>query len=177
MSDGGRRRASSSTRLAASWRTVVLYVAALLGVVCLVSTVVVLALGLKPIVFGSDAMSPAISSGDLALARNVTAGDIGAGDIVSVDNRAGERITHRVVSVRPFGNSIRLTLKADDAVAPDVEAYEVTSADKVVTVIPWFGHVVGSPVGLAVGATFVAALAVVIFVPRRRLQGARRAAG
>ena len=174
MADGGRRRASSSTRLAASWRTVVLYVAALLGVICLVSTIAVLALGLKPIVFGSDSMSPAIHSGDLALARNLPAGDIGVGDIVSVDDRAGQRVTHRVVSVRPFGNSIRLTLKADGAAAPDVEAYEVTSADKVVTVIPWVGLVVGSPVGLAAGAIFVAALAVVIFIPRRRLQGARR---
>lgn len=177
MADGGRRKASSSTRLAASWRTVVLNLAALLGVICLAATIAVLALGLRPIAFGSDSMSPAISSGDLALTRSVPAGDIGVGDVVSVDNRAGQRITHRVVSVQPFGNSIRLTLKADAAGAPDAEAYDVTSADKVVTVVPWAGHLVGSPVGLAIAAIFVAALALVVFIPRRRLQGMRRAIG
>lgn len=177
MSEGrGRRRARNRLRTGWFWRTALLNVAALLGVVCLVSTIAVLALGLKPIAFSSDSMSPAISSGDLALTKNVPAGDIGVGDVVSVDDRSGQRVTHRVVSVQPFGNSIRLTLKADAAGAPDVEAYEVTSADKVVTVIPWAGHVVGSPIGLAVAAVFVAALAVVLFIPRRRLQGMRRAA-
>lgn len=176
MSDGGRRRASSRSRFAASWRSVMLNLAALLGVTCLVATVLVMVLGLKPIAFGSDAMAPAIESGDLALSRNVPADDIGVGDVVSVDDRAGRRVTHRVVSVQPFGGSIRLTLKADAAGAPDAEAYEVTSADKVVTVVPWAGHVVGSPVGLAISAAFVAAFALVAFIPRRRLQGSRRAA-
>ena len=177
MADAGRRRTSGSDRLASSWRSVLLHSGAFLGAVCILATVVVLTAGLKPIAFGSSSMRPAISPGDLALAKTVSADEIGVGDVVSVDDRSGRRVTHRVVRVEPYGSSIRLTLKSDSAAVPDPEAYEVTSVDKVVTVVPWAGHVVGSPVGLAAGALFIACLGLVVFVPRRRLRGTRRTGG
>jgi signal peptidase len=135
------------------------------------------ALGITPIAFRSDSMAPAISSGDLALARSVSAGDIGEGDIVSVIDRQGRRVTHRVVEFQPYGSRIRLTLQADGSGAPDVEAYDVTDADRVFASIPWLGYVFGPARGLvaiSIGGVFVACLAVVVFVPRRRIRGTRR---
>lgn len=151
-----------------------------MGALWLVCTLFIAISGLTPIVFRSDSMSPAISSGDLAMARSVSAGDIAVGDIVSVDNRAGNRITHRVELVEPYGSSIRLTLRADANAAPDAETYEVTTVDKVIVNLPQFGRIVGpatTPVGLAVGGVFVACLAFVIVTPQRRARGTRKANG
>lgn len=174
MTEAGRRRAQSSTRTGWFWRSMLVNVAAVLGVLCILSTIVVLVAGLTPIVVESSSMRPAISAGDLALAKTVPAGDIGVGDVVSVDNRRGMRVTHRVALVEPYGARIRLTLKADASAGPDAETYEVASADKIVAVIPWAGHVVGSPLGLAAGGIFIACLGLVVFIPRRRMRGARR---
>ncbi|MEJ7634283.1 signal peptidase I [Aeromicrobium sp.] len=172
MAEAGRRRARSSARTAWFWRSALLVVAALLGLLFISSTIVVLAAGLTPIAFDSGSMEPAISSGDLVLARKVSAGDVGVGDIVSVDDRRGTRVTHRVTTVEPYGASIRLTLKADASGVPDVESYEVTSVDKVVAVIPWVGFLVGSPIGAVAGAVFIACLAAKL--PRRHMGGTRR---
>jgi signal peptidase I len=177
MAERGRRRASSSDRLATSWRSVLLTIGALIGAACLLATATVLVAGLRPIAFSSGSMRPAISPGDLALAEHVSAGEVGVGDVVSVRDRAGRRVTHRVTRVEAYGSRIRLTLKADAASAPDAQAYDVTSVDRVVTTIPWLGHVVGSPVGLVLGGGFVACLGLVVLVPHRRVRGARRADG
>ncbi len=173
----GRRKARSGPRTSGFWRSTLLNVGAALGAICLVAAGLGAALGVTPIAFDSDSMAPAISSGDLALARSVSAGDIGEGDIVSVTDRQGRRVTHRVVQVQPYGSSIRLTLQADDSGAPDAEAYDVTEADRVFMSIPWLGHVFGPARGLvaiSIGGVFVACLAIVVFVPRRRIRGTRR---
>jgi signal peptidase len=156
---------------------VLLNVCAFLGVLCLVGTVAVAVLGVTPIAFRSDSMAPAISSGDLALAKSVSAGDIGEGDIVSVTDRQGQRVTHRVVEFHPYGSSIRLTLQADKSDVPDAETYDVTEADRVFMSVPWLGYVFGPARGLfaiSIGGIFVACLAVVLFVPRRRIGGTHR---
>jgi signal peptidase len=175
----GQRKARSGPRTSGFWRSTLLNVGAVLGVVCLLAAGLGAAFGVTPIAFGSDSMAPAIARGDLALARTVSAGDVGEGDIVSVTDRRGARVTHRVVEVEPYGSSIRLTLQADDSAAPDVEAYDVTEVERVFTSIPLLGYVFGPARGLlaiAVGGVFVACLAVVLFVPRRRIRGTRRAA-
>jgi signal peptidase len=179
MPHEGRRKARTGPSTGGFWRTTLLNVGAALGVVCLVAAGLGAVFGVTPIVFRSDSMAPAIASGDLALARTVSAGDVGEGDIVSVSDREGSRVTHRVVEVEPYGSSIRLTLQADDSAAPDAETYDVTEVDRVFTSIPLLGYVFGPAQGLlaiGIGGVFVACLAVVLFVPRRRLRGTRRAA-
>lgn len=179
MPNVGRRKASSGPRTGGFWRTTLLNVGAVLGVVCLVAAGLGAVFGVTPIAFSSDSMAPAISSGDLALARTVSAGDVGDGDIVSVTDRRGSRVTHRVVEVEPYGSSIRLTLQADDSAVPDAETYDVTEVERVVTSIPLLGYVFGPGRGLiaiGIGGVFIACLAVVLFVPRQRLRGTRRAA-
>jgi signal peptidase len=173
----GRRKARTGPRTSGFWRSTLLNTGAALGGVCLVAAALCAVLGVTPIAFRSDSMAPAISSGDLALAKSVSAGDIGEGDIVSVTDRQGQRVTHRVVEFHPYGSSIRLTLKADDSAVPDAETYDVTKADRVFISIPWLGYVFGPARGLvaiAIGGVFVACLAVVLFVPRRRIHGTRR---
>ena len=180
MAQVGRRKARSGPRTGGFWRTTLLNVGAALGVVCLVAAGLGAVFGVTPIAFRSDSMAPAIASGDLALARTVSAGDVGEGDIVSVTDRQGSRVTHRVVEVEPFGSSIRLTLQADDSGAPDAEAYDVTEVERVFVAIPLLGYVFGPVRGLlaiGIGGVFVACLAIVAFVPRQRLRGTRRATG
>jgi signal peptidase len=179
MAHGGRRKARYGPRTAAFWRFFLLHLGAALGVGCLVTTGLAILLGVTPIAFRSDSMAPAISAGDLALARSVSAGGVGVGDVVSVPGRDGVRVTHRVVLVEPYGSSIRLTLQADDQGVPDAEAYEVTEVDRVFTSIPLLGHLLGPARGLfavLLGGLVVACLAAVVFVPRRRRRGTRRAA-
>ena len=177
---GGRRRARSGPRTRGFWSSTLLNTGAVLGAVCLVVVAIAALMGVKPITFSSDSMAPAVSPGDLVLARTVSAGDIGVGDIVSVDDRQGRRVTHRVAAVQAYGSSIRLTLKADNSAAPDAETYDVTKVDRVFLAIPLLGHVFGAAAGLlaiGIGGVFVACLAVVLFVPRRRIGGTRRATG
>ncbi|MEV7396593.1 hypothetical protein [Aeromicrobium sp. NPDC092404] len=178
MPQAGRRRARSGPRTSGFWRTASINVGAALGGVCLLAAGFAAAFGVTPIAFGSDSMSPAIGSGDLALARTVSAGEIDEGDVVSVSDRSGARITHRVVEVEPFGSSIRLTLQADDRPVPDAETYDVTRVERVFASIPVLGYVFGPLDGLlaiGIGGVFVTCLVFVVFVPRRRLGGTRRA--
>ena len=178
MPHEGRRKARSGPRTGGFWRTTLLNVGATLGVVCLVAAGLGAVFDVTPIAFRSDSMAPAIARGDLALARTVSAGDIGEGDIVRVTNRQGTHVTHRVTDVEPYGSRIRLTLQADASAAPDVETYDVTKVERVFVTIPLLGYAFWPARGLVavtIGGVFVACLAAVLFVPRRRLRGTRRA--
>ncbi|MGA8987303.1 hypothetical protein [Aeromicrobium sp.] len=178
MTQGGRRRAAPPAGTGWSWRSILLHVAALLGVVCIVATGWIVVAGLNPIAFRSDTMAPAISSGDLAISREVSVNEVGPGDIVSVTNRAGQRVTHRIVEVEPYGSTVRLTLKADDSPVPDAETHDVTRVERVLFAVPLLGFIVGPLHGLiaiTIGGVLVACLAFVAVTPRRRARGTRQA--
>lgn len=141
-------------------RETILWTGALLGTVCLGWSVATAALGLTPLVFTSGSMSPAIAAGDLALATTVPADEVRVGDVVSVVNGEGLRITHRVVEVDPAEHGATLTLKGDANASPDAEAYPVTSVERVAFSIPRAGTAVSaaaSPAGMFAGGLLVAA--------------------
>lgn len=141
-------------------REIVLWAGAILGLLCIVWTIVMLAFGLTPLVFTSGSMSPAIDAGDLAFAKTIDADEIEVGDIVSVVNDKGTRITHRVVRVDPTEDGAVLTLKGDANAAPDEQVYAVTTVEKVMFAVPKAGYVVtavGSPIGMFIGGLLVAA--------------------
>lgn len=147
-------------------RETVLWVGAALGVLAIVWTIVMFAFGLTPLVFTSGSMSPAIDAGDLAFARTVDADEIEVGDIVSVVNEKGVRITHRVVKVDPTDDGAVLVLKGDANAEPDVEPYDVTTVERVLFDVPKAGYVVdavSSPVGMFVGGLLAAAVLFVAF--------------
>ena len=130
-------------RIARTAREVLLTTGAVLGVICIVFTILGFAFGLKPLIFQSGSMSPAIATGDLGFARSVPAADLRTGDVVSVINAAGERITHRLVDVAQQDDLRQLTLKGDANEAPDAEVYTVSKADRIIFHVPKAGYLVG----------------------------------
>jgi hypothetical protein len=106
-------------------REVLLTSAAILGVLCLVMVVAGAVFGVRPLMFRSGSMSPAIDTGDLSISRTVDAAGLHRGDIVSVVAADGQRVTHRLV-----------TNTAVDG------HRELTSAQKVMFTLPRLGYVV-----------------------------------
>jgi len=156
-------------RLVRGARETALTAGAVLGVVCLLATVAGWALGIMPLVFRSGSMSPAIHTGDLAVARTVDADSLKVGDIVSVLDADGHRVTHRLRDMSVDGDARQLTLQGDANRAPDAEVYTVTRAERVLFDVPKAGYVVSAASGrggLFVLGAYVTGMLVLAF--RRR---------
>jgi signal peptidase I len=134
---------------------------ALLGLVGILLVVAGAVFGVRPLLFRSGSMAPTIDTGDLAIARSVPAADLRAGDIVSVVDAEGQRVTHRLVSAAGQGAARQLKLKGDANRTPDAEVYTVARADKVLFDLPRVGNVVSaatSRAGVFVLGLYVALL-------------------
>ena len=156
-------------RLVRGARETALTTGAVLGVLCLMATVAGWALGITPLVFRSGSMSPAIHTGDLAVARTVDAESLKVGDIVSVLDADGHRVTHRLRDVSGEGDARQLTLKGDANDTADADVYTVTRAERVLFDIPKAGYVVNAASGrggLFVLGAYVTGMLVLAF--RRR---------
>ncbi len=176
---------STRTRLLRGLREATLWIGAVLGVLCLAWSLTMAALGLTPLVFTSGSMGPHIETGSLAFARTVPAEDLRVGDVVSVTDSRGTRVTHRVVGGEVSGESAMLTLKGDANAAPDAERYQVRTADRVAFALPRVGYLisaVGSPWGMFTGGLLVAGVLFLAFGGRDRTgdrasSGGRQALG
>lgn len=170
-------------------REVLLTGGAVLGLACILATVAGYAFGITPLVFRSGSMSPAIHTGDLAVARTVDASALETGDVVSVVNADGNRVTHRLREISGQGDARRLTLQGDANRAPDAETYTASRVERVLFDIPKAGYVVDAasgPGGLFVLGAYVTGMLVLAFrrpppggtdTPvRPRRGGARKAA-
>lgn len=122
---------------------------AVVGALCLVLTAIAAGFGLRPLVFQSGSMAPAIETGALAFSHKVDAADLETGQVVSVPTETGERITHRIVSVDLAGDTATLELKGDANEVTDPTTYQVTEADVVLFDVPLLGYAVGWLVGPA----------------------------
>lgn len=152
MSDRGRRP---------RWRELALTLGAVLGVVCIVLSLASTVLGIHVLVFRSGSMTPTIDAGGAALARSVPADDLRVGQIVSVLDAKGVRITHRIVRIDHIDGQTELVLKGDANQQPDAQPYPVSSADRVFWHANRLGFVVnalGSRGALVAGALLAAAL-------------------
>ena len=109
---------------------------AVLGAVCILAAVAAAAFGLRPLVFLSGSMSPAIETGALGIAHEVPASSLEPGDVVSVPTEGGERVTHRIVSVAMDGDEAELTLRGDANATADADTYRVAHADRVLFDVP-----------------------------------------
>ncbi|WP_309648786.1 signal peptidase I [Nocardioides sp.] len=132
-----------SPRLARGVRELVLTVGALLGSLGLLVVLGGLVLDVRPLVFRSGSMAPAIDTGALALVRSVPAADLRVGDVVSVVDTGGTRVTHRVVSLSSQGEQRQLTLRGDANRSADREVHTVSEADRLIASVPWLGYVIG----------------------------------
>jgi len=109
-----------------------------LGILCLIMAVLAMVFGIKPLVFVSGSMGPGIPVGALGLAVPASVEEVNVGDVVSVVNSQGERITHRVVETTSEG----LVLKGDANPVPDIETYRVEQVDHLFLSVPGLGYVV-----------------------------------
>lgn len=136
-------------RWAHSVRSAVLTVGAVVGTLCLLGTLVAPLVGVRPLIFLSGSMAPAIPAGSLGLARTTDAEDLEVGDIVTVQKN-GTYVTHRVLEITHAPGKATLLLRGDGNTVPDAAAYEVTSVPRtffsvpgVGTVVAWFSHTPG----------------------------------
>jgi signal peptidase I len=163
---------STSSR---SGRDIALNVGAIAGLICVLAAAASFFFGIKPLIFRSGSMSPEISTGALALSKPVSASELSVGDIVSVENEQGTRITHRVHEiVSADGDSSVLILKGDANQDADISPYTVTEADRVFFTLPGLGYVVAwlsSPIAIFLGGAFVGGLMVIAFRPTSGRKG------
>lgn len=176
MTEARRTRHLNDLMTLRWWRGALLSVGAVVGLLCIVVALAGPILGVKTLVFRSGSMSPAITTGSLAFAKNVPAERLEVGDVASVVNEDGVRVTHRVVEISPSEDGVSLVLKGDANGAVDAGPYLVESADRVLFDVPGVGYVIGaamSPAGLFVLGLGAAGLLFLIFRPSSG--GARRA--
>ncbi|MDN4613096.1 signal peptidase I [Leifsonia sp. F6_8S_P_1B] len=173
----GRR----STRVIGRAAKIVLNTAAVLGLLIAAAVAAALLAGVRPIVFVSGSMHPAIDAGALALTKPVEAGAIREGDIVSVVRDDDVRVTHRAVETSESEGRVLLTMRGDANNAVDADRYDVSDgADRVFWHLNGLGTFLTSlrTPWLIAGA---AALLLIAVIPgkrsaRRRAEKARRRA-
>jgi signal peptidase I len=146
---------------------------AVVGTLCLVFTLLSSTIGVRPLVFTSGSMAPTINTGDVAITRPVELARLAPGDVVSVFDARGERITHRVVEVDAARHLLRLKGDANDVADP--LPYAADRADLVLFSVPAGGYVLtwlSSPPATMLLGAYLAFLGWVLW-PRG--SGARRA--
>lgn len=170
---GRRNRDGLALRIWIPVRSVLLTVAATLGVVSIVAFALLMFFGLKPQIVISGSMEPTIPTGSLAFARSVDARTVHERDVVTVPRNFGDGlVTHRVIRIeKAEDGTTLLTLRGDANATADPQPYAVNTAGLVVFHIPYLGFVARvlqtgyGLVGLAlVGLCFVAAF---VFDPVR----------
>ena len=161
-------------------REAVLTVGAVLGSACLLLALAGAVLDVRPLVFRSGSMAPAIPTGSFALAHTEDAGGLDVGDVVSVVDDGGSRVSHRVVATEPRGEAVALTLRGDANPVDDSHPYVVEEADRVVASVPWLGYLVAwlaGPSGLLLLGAYAAFLGSVLLRRGSRDGGGGRPAG
>ncbi|MFC7446753.1 signal peptidase I [Rhodococcus daqingensis] len=150
-------------------REIALNVGAVAGLICVLVAAMSFFFGIKPLLFRSGSMSPDIPTGALALSKSTPAADLAVGDVVSVVNEQGVRITHRVKEiVSSDGSTSVLILKGDANKDADISPYTVTEADRVFFSVPGLGYAVAwlsSPAAIFLGGALVGGVMVLAFGP------------
>ena len=113
---------------------------AVVGALCIVLTLCGVLFGLRPVIFQSGSMSPAIPTGSLAMAKEVPASDLRVGDVVTV--RVGDTlVSHRIVDVTHHDRTATLRLRGDANDSPDEQSSVVSTAPRMVASVPVAGSV------------------------------------
>ena len=163
QAESGRGEVPARSR-AREWA---LNIGAIVGLLCIVAAALSMFLGIKPLVFQSGSMSPSITTGALALARTVPAQQLEVGDVVSVTNPSGVRVTHRVTSLETFDDGeVALTMRGDANAAEDPMPYLIGEADRVFFHVNGLGYAVAwlsNPVAIFLGGMLAGGLVVIAF--------------
>ncbi|WP_431071170.1 signal peptidase I [Microbacterium phyllosphaerae] len=150
---------------------VLLWIAAIAGVVCMLLVVLALTVNITLIMFRTGSMSPTIPAGSVAVVQEVAASDIEVGDVVTVDRVGDLPVTHRVTSISPGASDAErvITMRGDANAGDDPYPYTVQTVRVVLFSVPGIASVIvamGNPYVL--GALTIAATALVVwaFWPR-----------
>jgi signal peptidase len=148
-----------------------LWIAAIGGVVCIVLVVLAYTAGITLIMFKTGSMSPTIPAGSVAVVQRIPAAEVEVGDVVTVDREGELPVTHRVTTIVPGATDAErvITLKGDANATEDPFPYTVSSVRTVLFSVPGIATVIvamGNPFVLG-GITVAAAVLVVwAFWPR-----------
>ncbi|MEZ0580019.1 signal peptidase I [Nocardioides sp. MH1] len=152
-------------------RGAALTIGAVLGVLCALSVVAGLVLGIRPLVVQTGSMSPTIDAGALAWGRHVSADDLAVGDVVMVPKGDGDRVTHRIVAIKETNTGTFVQLKGDANPAVDAQLYPVgDDVYRVFADVPYGGRVVAwfsGPIGLFLLGMYAMGMLFVALRPRR----------
>lgn len=148
-----------------------LWVAAVAGVLCMALVVLAFTANITLIMFRTGSMSPTIPAGAVAVVQSIPASEIRVGDVVTVDRAGDLPVTHRVTSVAPGENEAQrvITLRGDANASDDPYPYTVQAVRVVLFSVPGIAAVIvamGDPYvlgALTIGATV---LVVWAFWPR-----------
>ncbi len=149
----------------------VLWLAAIGGVVCIALVILAYAAGITLIMFKTGSMAPTIPAGSVAVVQQVGASEIEVGDVVTVDRANDLPVTHRVTSAVAGATDAErvITMRGDANADEDPLPYTVTSVRTVLFSVPGIATVIvglGNPMVLG-GITVAASLLVVwAFWPR-----------
>ncbi|GAA5147678.1 hypothetical protein GCM10025768_08240 [Microbacterium pseudoresistens] len=148
-----------------------LWVAAIAGVICLVLVILAFSANITLIMFRTGSMAPTIPTGSVAVVQRIPASEIAVGDVVTVDRQGELPVTHRVRSVEPGSTDAQrvIVLRGDANVDDDPFPYTVESVRIVRFAIPGLAPVIvtlGNP--FVLGAITIAAAGLVgwAFWPR-----------
>lgn len=150
-----------------------LWIAAIGGVICIVLVILAYTAGITLIMFKTGSMSPTIPAGSVAVVQRIPASEIEVGDVVTVDREGELPITHRVTSITDGATPAQrvITMKGDANALEDPAPYTVTSGRIVLFSVPGIATIIvgmGNPFVLG-GITIAAAVLVVwAFWPRER---------
>lgn len=153
--------------------SVMLTIAAIVGVVAVVAVAASAILGIRPVVVISGSMEPVLPVGSMVFAQEVPASTARVGDIVTTQRQDGAKglITHRVVSVKTEGTTTTLRLKGDANSTEDPLPYVTTSVGMYLFHVPWVGTLAlaaRTPFGLTAIGLYVIALVAIMIVGRKR---------
>lgn len=159
----------------ATARSIVLTLAAIVGVTCALAFAGSQLFGVKPLVVVSGSMEPTLPVGSVVFSRATPASEISAGQIVTVERpRNLGLVTHRLVESTATGTgSYSFVLRGDANTANDAEPYDVTSAGVYVWHVPWLGFVAATlqtQGGMLVGSAFALGLVALFLVDPQRLR-------
>ncbi|GAA1439144.1 signal peptidase I [Leifsonia poae] len=153
-------------------RSVLLTVAAVIGVASILLIGAGALMRVSPLIVISGSMEPTIPTGSLLLSAERPASEVKVGDIVTVARPNGDgTVTHRVISVTPGPEeATTLALQGDANASADPEPIVTKSVGQHILTVPAFGYVAAffqTVRGLIVAALLaLALLALYFFEPK-----------
>lgn len=157
------RNRSQNNRIVVRLGDTVLSLLAIAGGISIVLVILAITLNVSIMMFRTGSMEPTISTGSIALVREIPATDMAEGDIITVDR--GEEllpVTHRVTEIRHVdtdSGAVTFAMRGDANDTDDPEPYTASSVQRTMFAIPGVAPVIQSlqnPLvlgGLTLGAT------------------------